>query len=281
MATWYISPSGNDSTGAGTSGAPWATFAKFLSSSTSGDTCICAAGTYVWATATITNRTVQAATGATVIFDGAAANVHWTVTNSTIRNLQFEDALQVYFDCRGEISFYACKFVGLSWLNNFGGYGLFCTLLSSLSHVLNLTGCLFDDCDRGGSAASTAFFCSEVSPLTWDINVVNCVFCFATTTGSRVLITPQNSTPTIDFAFTNCVFVNTSGQTITWSSHLGGGTNNNLTSRMDYCCNYSNAIASAPSGTGNITSDPLFVDAANENFNLRPTSPCINAGTLA
>ena len=39
-------------------------------------------------------------------------------------------------------------------------------------------------------------------------------------------------------------------------------------------------VTSAPSGIGNITSDPLFVDAANGNFNLRPASPCIDTGTL-
>lgn len=31
-------------------------------------------------------------------------------------------------------------------------------------------------------------------------------------------------------------------------------------------------------GTGNINSDPVFVDAANGNFNLQITSPCIDAG---
>jgi hypothetical protein len=35
-----------------------------------------------------------------------------------------------------------------------------------------------------------------------------------------------------------------------------------------------------PTGTGNITTDPLFVDLTNSNFNLRPTSPCIDGGVL-
>jgi hypothetical protein len=31
-------------------------------------------------------------------------------------------------------------------------------------------------------------------------------------------------------------------------------------------------------GPGSINLDPLFVDLANDNFNLTPSSPCINAG---
>ena len=34
-------------------------------------------------------------------------------------------------------------------------------------------------------------------------------------------------------------------------------------------------------GTGTILEDPLFMDAANNDFTLKPTSPCLNAGVPA
>jgi len=35
---------------------------------------------------------------------------------------------------------------------------------------------------------------------------------------------------------------------------------------------------SIPSGSNNITSDPKFIDPVNDNFNLKPSSPCRNTG---
>lgn len=54
---------------------------------------------------------------------------------------------------------------------------------------------------------------------------------------------------------------------------LGSG----ATLTASYNCWY-NALQTQ-SGTGDVTSDPLFNDAANDDFRLAPGSPCIDAGT--
>jgi len=51
---------------------------------------------------------------------------------------------------------------------------------------------------------------------------------------------------------------------------------------LDYTCTYSNFYNDgfgSIAGTGNFTGDPLFKDFVNGDFHLRPTSPCIDAGT--
>ncbi len=44
-------------------------------------------------------------------------------------------------------------------------------------------------------------------------------------------------------------------------------------------CDFFNNGFSTPSGTGNITGNPLFVDASAADYHLQPGSPCIDAGT--
>lgn len=52
---------------------------------------------------------------------------------------------------------------------------------------------------------------------------------------------------------------------------------NYLACTVDYTC----TTPEPTPGVGNITADPLFVDAQNGNFRLQPNSPCINIGLNA
>ena len=70
----------------------------------------------------------------------------------------------------------------------------------------------------------------------------------------------SDASPTV----TNCVFW---GDTGTGVPEIYG------TSTITY-----SNVQGGYAGTGNINSDPLFVNAANGNFHLQATSPCIDAG---
>jgi hypothetical protein len=48
-----------------------------------------------------------------------------------------------------------------------------------------------------------------------------------------------------------------------------------------YCCTTSDQALDSIYNHGNITNEPVFVDAAAGNFRLAPTSPCINSGNPA
>jgi predicted GH43/DUF377 family glycosyl hydrolase len=48
-----------------------------------------------------------------------------------------------------------------------------------------------------------------------------------------------------------------------------------------YTITYSDVEDGVLPGAGNIDADPLFVDAANDDYHLKPGSPCIDAGTQA
>ena len=47
------------------------------------------------------------------------------------------------------------------------------------------------------------------------------------------------------------------------------------------CCFFQFHANNTSGGTDNVFSDPLFVDEANGDLRLRPSSPCINAGTTS
>lgn len=299
MTTYYINAdTGNNTTGTGTSILPWLTLAKAVTSSAVGDTIICQSATakYAFLDQTITNRIIQGISPTTSIFDGAGASVRWTVSGpSQIKNLGFEDINTTSGDIiktiliGGDITISNCIFNQLlmsssnsiqtligNGTNNFAGGG---SLVATQN--LNIINCVFyNPSVVSGSSTNNAGVVGgstqgSTSLLRVKINITNCVIYLLTASTfylNNFASLYNGSGGNGDITFTNTILYNETGKTVNLRAFSAG------TDVKNYCdeVSVSNTIA----GTGNITSDPLFVDRVNGNFNLRPTSPCINTGIL-
>jgi hypothetical protein len=83
--TWWVETTGNDTTGSGTSGAPYATIGKALSVAASGDTIAVQTGTYVvTSTMAITQSTITIQGFAVTPGDGGTKPLITTATNGVV-----------------------------------------------------------------------------------------------------------------------------------------------------------------------------------------------------
>jgi hypothetical protein len=277
MATYYLNAdTGNDTTGSGTSGSPWKTISKAHTSATSGDTIICQSSTaaYTWSSQTFTkNLTIQGvnsdATG--VVFDALGAAFNWYIQSIlTFYYITFKNATGLYDPfyintASKSATFYNCKFQDLATTNNGGFFSIF--LIDSVNSCsYNFYNCTFINMESTVASPTVNSIFGYYNTSGSSLVLRNCVFHWESGVYAPGVFFDGSATITAK----NSVYYNVSGNTARMT-----GIGSSSSSYNDYY-----TMTSAPSGTGDITSDPLFVDAANYNYNLRPTSPCINAGTL-
>lgn len=293
MTIYYISPSGSDSTGAGTLGNPWATLSKFRTSMTAGDTCILLDGVYTHANnfsqAFTAACTLQAQNRGAAIIDGAfgysaGLSLAATTTISGLCFTRFSSATTGYILAAAAnsvtLNVQNCKIYstgGSGGLFGNGGGIIGCTSPGYTNVTLNVIASAFYDIYNYNGVAATSCIFRPTNGVGGALNITACVIALSTPGGSNTNLTsaiicgsPNNTTQTIK----NSIFYRTGN-----TDALSYSNTTALVRSHTYSCFYGSWTYNTV-GTGSITTDPLFVDPANFNFNLRPASPCIDTGTL-
>lgn len=286
MPTFYVASTshpttpGNDSTGTGTTLLPWATISKAHTSAASGDTIIvkAATGSIAWATQSFTKvLTIQgesvpafsdgAWTGA--ILNGAAATVQWSIdaaASVTLNNLIFRNASCIsnqqpilkLSTASAAISCTRCVFTLLTLLSFSGQGGIYRPISNNTTHTFNT--CIFYSNTYPSDSIFNVFSTTGCVAFFYNTIVYGANQCFGNqNTLASHTITAQNC---IFQALSATLFINVAS---TWTSFAYNTTVN---------------YTSVPSGSNNLTTDPLFVAPTSGDFRLRPGSPAINVGVV-
>lgn len=286
MTTYYIDPAGNDTTGDGSIGNPWLTLDKAITSSIDNDIISVNDGTYssfvslgnsgYFGSVNTQDITIQATNGdsSLVVFDLLLVDTALIIKNSvvsinniTIKNITRAGRSAIWagqsgHSSAGVVTFTNCVFKNLTAFNNpYQDAGIFNGGPGSPTTQFVFIGCVFNDM---GNQPLSRIFASGGND--WNVTLTNC------TIHQSIAVAAVFQRDNVNVK--NCIFHNDSGTNIELSE-----TASPVNTEYDYSCAFTN-WTQIPSGTANITTDPLFADADNDNFNLRPTSPCIDTGVL-
>lgn len=276
MATWYIHTSGNDTTGDGSSGNPWLTISKAHTSASSGDTIIVkdSSSSYTLAGQTFTKSlTIEGESTSPSLhtLDAASTSIRWNTSGAsltlTINYLTFTNGFnnQIFYAQGTGMNFLFtdCIFdlkISKTTVNAlFAGGGT--------NANVTITNCIVKNmATQSGTGVKKVY--SENGGYTTTFQMYGCTLYLPNDMTS--VIGQVNTAPTSTVKNIICYAV----ASTPWKD--SGGTANGT-----YSCFYN--ITSSPSGTGNITSDPLLVSPTSSNYNLRDNSddvvsPCIDTG---
>lgn len=290
MATWYLSAdTGNDTTGDGSESTPWLTMGKAHTEATSGDTVICLDSTATYAMESVTftkDLTIQGQQddGSGCKWDGSGGSFTWVMQQSgltmVVEKMQFQNfalnaSTALIRITTGNLSTGTLTFRNLQFrtilLGGTSRPAIFASGSNWTTKVITMTvqSCLFDDIYNKSGITTGSIFATYGGPSSV-FNLYNNTFYFKENSADKLEYFIKDITGTINFK--NNIIDNERGSDLDWGdTHVGDTVN------LDYTC-INNLTNNPTLGTGSIDADPLFVDPDNDNFNLQPSSPCIDTG---
>ena len=301
MATLYFAPAadGGNNANPGTYASPKETIAGAHTAAASGDTIVLktSTSTYTFANQTFAkNLTIEGETTnpENHVLDGAAGSIRWIIGGYTIQctALKFQNVIGTttdkpvfdYVTTGSVLSMTNCCFSddiyvqggGISSLGGLFGCGGNMGVAS-----VTLTNCLINDIKKTTGEGDTALFVMFRPSATSSFTVVGCTVYLktaATNNMSAIFSLASFASPLFALTVKNTIIVNETGNTVNFDMQ-----DTSMPLAYANSVTYSDLylISNYPTGgDGLITSDPLFVDPDNDNFYLRPSSPCIGTGTL-
>lgn len=300
MAQYYIATTGNDTTGTGTVGNPWATITKAYNTSAANDTINVAAGTYTgsagWLPNTFTARVLIGAALVnglpSVILDRSGTtspsfgcNCCSSGDTTTIKNIRFTNTVtaggnSAIFSnnggATGLLTFENCVFDNMTVTPGLGAVICMSVFVSDSRAVIRA--CLFYNIQADGSG-SAGFIGANGTTVNSSWTIVNCSF-NANTAGTPLdhFLQILGGYDVGAYLIKNNIFANNQGTTM----YTTAGHGTTLPGAYVFSNNCTYNVTNPLTGSNNITGDPLWVDGSigSPNYNLRASSPCIDTGIL-
>lgn len=290
MATFYISPTGDDTTGDGSEGNPWFNLFYAINNSGTTDTIIVKEGSYKQTAginqSSIVDRVIKSENlnpEATILdFDGVTVQRISSNINSSIEGIKFikiqapSPSRSVFDNYKGEY-IKNCIFENCRGNNNVRGRGGIFE-----GGTTTVENCIFINCWSNTDGANTGGIFATAGINNYITTVKNCTFYFDGTSipvGEFIpeIITIGDGSLPREIIFDNSI-VTVKGDTTTFSTVRSSSGTVTVSNSCIHNANYGSSDVTT--STNVLTTDPKLVDPDNDLFDLAVDSPAIGLGQV-